>query len=68
MTILLSACLALGMRAQAAANPDDVDALFSAYNHATVPGASVIVIRDGKVLYRHAYGLADVDNLTRADF
>jgi CubicO group peptidase (beta-lactamase class C family) len=66
ITILLSACLALAIRTQAAANPDDVDALFSAYNHATVPGASVIVIRDGKVLYRHAYGLADVDNRAAA--
>jgi hypothetical protein len=57
MTILLFACTALGVRAQAAAKSDAVDALFSAYNQGNVPGASVIVIRDGKVLYRHAYGL-----------
>src|SRR5437763_13664001 len=61
MTILLYAWLALGIRAGAAAKPDAVDALFSAYNQASVPGASVLVIRDGKVLYRHAYGLADVE-------
>ena len=61
MTILLFACVALGVRAQAAAKSDAVDALFSAYNQANVPGASVIVILDGKVLYRHAYGLADVE-------
>jgi CubicO group peptidase (beta-lactamase class C family) len=61
ITILLFACLVLGTCAQAAEKSDAVDALFSAYNQANVPGASVIVIRDGKVLYRHAYGLADVE-------
>jgi CubicO group peptidase (beta-lactamase class C family) len=66
MTILLFACVALGVRTQAAAQSDAVDGLFSAYNQATVPGASVIVIRDGKVLYRHAYGLADVEGRVAA--
>jgi CubicO group peptidase (beta-lactamase class C family) len=47
--------------AHAAAKTDAVDALFSAYNHDNVPGASVIVIREEKVLYRHAYGLADLE-------
>lgn len=61
MKILLFACIALGIRAQPAAKSDAVDALFSAYNHATVPGASAIAIRDGKVLFQHAYGLADVE-------
>ena len=41
---------ALAVSAHAAARSGAVDALFSAYNHADVPGASVIVIRDGKVL------------------
>jgi CubicO group peptidase (beta-lactamase class C family) len=38
-----------------------IDALFKDYNQPGVPGASVIVIREGKVLYKHAYGLADVE-------
>ena len=38
-----------------------VDALFASYNLPGVPGASVIVIRDGKPLYKRAYGLADVE-------
>jgi len=37
-----------------------VDALFAGYTGA-VPGASLIVIRDGRVLYRRAYGLARLD-------
>ena len=30
------------------------------------PGASVIVIKDGRVLYKKAYGLADVEGKVRA--
>ncbi|HTS27045.1 MAG TPA: serine hydrolase domain-containing protein [Bryobacteraceae bacterium] len=60
-TIRLFASLALAGSAPAAVKPGAVDALFSPYSHANVPGASVIVIRDGKVLFRHAYGLADVE-------
>jgi CubicO group peptidase (beta-lactamase class C family) len=43
-----------------------IDALFKDYNQPGVPGASVIVIREGKVLYKHAYGLADVEAHTPA--
>lgn len=61
MTFLLYAALVLGSRAHATVKSDAVDALFAAYNRGSVPGASVIVIRDGKVLYRHAYGFADLE-------
>src|SRR5262249_48920143 len=43
-----------------------IDTLFKDYNQPGVPGASVIVIREGKVLYKHAYGLADVEAHTAA--
>jgi CubicO group peptidase (beta-lactamase class C family) len=39
----------------------DVDALMSQYNEA-VPGASLLVVRDGKSLVRRSYGLADLEN------
>jgi len=42
-----------------------IDALFHDYTGA-VPGASVTVIRDGKVLYEHAYGLANLNPATPA--
>jgi CubicO group peptidase (beta-lactamase class C family) len=48
------------------AQPAAIDALFAEYARPNVPGASVIVIRDGKALYRHAYGLADVEAHTAA--
>ncbi len=44
-----------------AQTPAAIDALFAEYDRPDVPGASVIVIRDGKIAYRHAYGLADVE-------
>jgi CubicO group peptidase (beta-lactamase class C family) len=39
-----------------------IDALFKDYNQPGVPGASVTVIREGKVLYKRAYGLADIES------
>ncbi|MDX6613347.1 MAG: hypothetical protein QOD75_2533 [Blastocatellia bacterium] len=39
----------------------EVDALFSDYDRPGVPGASVIVIKDGKVLFKKAYGLQNVE-------
>ncbi|MCX6132671.1 MAG: serine hydrolase [Ignavibacteriales bacterium] len=41
---------------------ESIDALFSDFNQPGVPGASLAVINDGKVLYSKAYGLADVEN------
>jgi len=38
-----------------------VDSLFAAYMGSDVPGASVVVIRDGKVIVRRAYGMADLE-------
>lgn len=45
-----------------AQTPAAIDALFADYAKPGVPGASVIVIKDGKVAYRHAYGMADLEN------
>src|SRR5262249_30000146 len=38
-----------------------VDSLFAAYTGPAVPGASVIVIQDGAVVVRRAYGMADLE-------
>src|SRR5579864_1879355 len=42
-----------------------IDALFRDYTGA-VPGASVIVIRDSRVVYEHAYGLSNLSPATPA--
>lgn len=39
----------------------DIDALFAEYTGPAVPGASVIVIRDDRVVLRRAYGMADLE-------
>jgi CubicO group peptidase (beta-lactamase class C family) len=50
----------------AAAAPDAraarVDALFERFNRAPSPGVAVAVVRDGKVLLRRGYGLADLEH------
>jgi CubicO group peptidase (beta-lactamase class C family) len=38
-----------------------VDALFREYDRPGVPGACVLVIKQGKVLYKKAYGLANLE-------
>jgi CubicO group peptidase (beta-lactamase class C family) len=38
-----------------------VDALFAKWNKADTPGAAVEVVRDGKVLLRKGYGMADLE-------
>lgn len=38
-----------------------IDALFQDYNEVNAPGASVLVIRDGKTVFAKGYGLADLE-------
>ena len=62
---LCAACATTGTRVTA----DDfrfVDSLFAAYSGANVPGASVAVIRDGQVIIRRAYGMADLEHRVSA--
>ncbi|MBE4749072.1 beta-lactamase family protein [Corallococcus sp. ZKHCc1 1396] len=43
-----------------------VDALFRDYDGPDLPGASVVVIHDGQVVLRRAYGLAELEQRTPA--
>ena len=38
-----------------------VDSLFAAYTGSAVPGASVVVVQNGQVVFRRAYGMADLE-------
>jgi D-alanyl-D-alanine carboxypeptidase len=68
--------LALAIPAIGAATPstvaDAVDAAFAKVAGTPVPGAVVVVLRDGEVLHSRAYGLANVEtaeaNTTRTRF
>jgi CubicO group peptidase (beta-lactamase class C family) len=64
LVALSPACANAGPRLRAE-TPAAIDSLFSAYTGA-VPGASVIVIRDGRVAVRRAYGTADLERGTPA--
>ncbi|NLR74365.1 serine hydrolase domain-containing protein [Leeia aquatica] len=44
-----------------AATEQQLDGLFAAWNHADTPGAAVAVLRDGQVVYRKAFGMADIE-------
>ena len=44
----------------------EVDSLFTAYASPEAPGASVIVIQNGQVALRRAYGLAELETRTQA--
>ena len=52
--------------------PDPIDALFTDYTGSAVPGASVLVVQDGRVVLARAYGMADpvhgVAATTRTDY
>jgi CubicO group peptidase (beta-lactamase class C family) len=53
-------------------HPDPIDALFADYTGRYVPGASVIVIQDGRIALSRAYGMADLEHdvaaTTRTDY
>ena len=64
--VLLASALATGVGAPAPQTPiERLDALMADYA-GDVPGASVLVVRDGEVVVRRAWGLADVDHAIAA--
>ena len=60
------ACMILLFATVAAAPtaPAQIDAILKDYDRADAPGASVLVALDGKVLYRKAFGLANLEERT----
>src|SRR5258706_6248491 len=62
-------CAAMTCLVHSAKSESDVlgsrlDSLFESFNRTNSPGASVIVIRDGRVLFARGYGLADLEKQT----
>ena len=63
-TTLLCLCLLSGMALAPSARENrspQVDALFAPLDGKQTPGAAVLVVRDGAVVHRAAYGLANVE-------
>lgn len=44
-----------------APDPRAIDALFAPYDHPNTPGASIVVVHDGAVVFSRAYGMADLE-------
>ncbi len=66
VTIGALACSSPALRAAATPGPDmqamqAIDSLFTPYTAPGMPGASVVVIRDGQVVVNRSYGLADIE-------
>ena len=60
--VLCTACATAGGPRVTADDLRLVDSLFSAYSGSAAPGASVVVIADGRVVVRRAYGMADLEH------
>ncbi len=59
--VLCTACATTGGPRVTTDDLQLVDSLFSAYSGSAAPGASVVVIADGRVVVRRAYGMADLE-------
>jgi len=59
--LLLSVILFMSLNAAAQEFSSRIDSLFKKYDGADAPGASVMIIRDGKVIFKKGYGLADLE-------
>ena len=61
----LGALVMLTMAGQDATPAARVDAVFKEYDSATSPGCAVAVFQDDKILYKRAYGMANLDHDVR---
>lgn len=43
-------------------NEDKIDQIFSEYNKPDVPGAAVMVIKNGEIIFQKGYGLANIES------
>jgi CubicO group peptidase (beta-lactamase class C family) len=62
--LISSLVLAVGAFALGAADEttDKVDKLFAAWDKTTSPGATLAIVRDGKIIYERGYGMAKLED------
>lgn len=63
LILVLCAACATGSGRESRVTVDD---LFAAYTGSSAPGASVVVIQDGRVVVRRAFGMADLERRVAA--
>lgn len=59
--LLLGFLLAAGFSSFADSKTDEVDTLFAKWDSTISPGCSIAVIRDGEIIYKRGYGMANLD-------
>jgi len=60
LTALLFFFATISMPATAQVSPGQVDALFAKFSNSQEPGCAVLVIKDGKAVFRKGYGVTDL--------
>src|SRR2546423_3278462 len=55
--------LAIPMAASAQVSTSQIDALFSRFSNSKEPGCAVLVIKDGKPIFRKGYGVTDLRSM-----
>jgi len=43
-------------------NRADIDTLFNVYNRSGAPGVAVLIVKDGKVVFKKGYGMANLEH------
>jgi len=66
-TITFLLALACSAAAFPQVSPTQIDAIFSSLKSTTAPGASVLVVRNGKPVFRLGYGVTDLRTLRPID-
>jgi CubicO group peptidase (beta-lactamase class C family) len=67
-TILLALSMAFSaVDASAQVSAGQIDAVFASLKSGNAPGGAVLVVRDGKAVFRRGYGVADLRTLTPID-
>ncbi len=60
LVVIASSCLAMPLTAQSP-SPDQIDSVFSAFDHPGSVGCALGVARNGEFLYENGYGFANLD-------
>jgi CubicO group peptidase (beta-lactamase class C family) len=61
LPIALVLCLLAAAGDVQASVTSKVDKLFAPWNRPDSPGAAVVIVKDGAVVYQHGYGSADLE-------
>lgn len=62
-TVILLLLISIAITAAAQVSSSQIDAIFAPLKSSNAPGAAVLVVRDGKAVFRRGYGVADLRSM-----